>query len=126
MNGNELSSLAFRIAYRNVVVVGLITLVLVSVLSSWANAFSLGCGLIIGLSPFISWHLISRLFIAKPQASRFLKTALMGLGLLKLALVGVILYLLFSLECMTAVPFIIGMVLIHPIVIGTVLRVKSV
>lgn len=128
--------IALKKAYFYTLLVGVIIIIPLALFTSLNTSLNLGLGILIGIYPFFSWQVIYTFFLRtqcpKDKSLSFYsgmtklkKTGLIGICLLKIILLGLVLFVIGQLKIMNPVPFIIGMILPLPIILVTVLLVYS-
>ncbi|MDI6733242.1 MAG: hypothetical protein QME51_06815 [Planctomycetota bacterium] len=82
------------------------------------NILNLIIGGFVGIYPFVSWKLAGRFLFARPR-----KPLIFGFIVLKLVVIGIIMYVFTNMAFFAGTPFIIGMIL-SPLIITMVILFK--
>lgn len=103
--------------YLSALLGGLIAFVPVAIFFSLNSGISFGLGVLIGIFPFITWHVLIGLLIPGKDITRIRKVLLFGVSVIKIAFIGVVLYLIVQLRFFRPIPFVAGMVITLPIIL---------
>lgn len=117
--------IALKRAYLYTLLVGIVIIIPLTIFTSLGASINFGLGILIGIYPFFSWQVIYRFLHPSSRMTRIKKIGLVGICLLKIILLGLILFVIGQLKIMNPIPFIIGMILPLPIILVTVLLVYS-
>lgn len=117
--------IALKRAYLYALLIGIVIIIPLTFFTSLGTSINFGLGVLIGIYPFFSWQVIYRFLHLGPGMTTTKKIGLAGICLLKIILLGLIIFVIGQLKIMNPVPFIIGMLLPLPIILVTVLLVYS-
>lgn len=99
-------------------------LAILMILGRFDMAVNSFLGMLVGIYPFLTWHIAGRLLFSNAKSGYF-KPATIGFILIKLLLIGVILYLIVSANFFTIIPFVIGLLIAPPLMlIGTLITAR--
>ncbi|MBI4712819.1 MAG: hypothetical protein HY762_05920 [Planctomycetes bacterium] len=98
--------------------------VILTVLGRFNMAVNSFLGMAVGIYPFMTWHIAGRLLFTNAKSGYF-KPAIIGFILIKLLVIGLILYLIVSANFFTIIPFIIGLLIAPPVMLINTLVTDS-